>query len=318
MRRFTDELDDDHEDEHRAAAGPLRLAVVVLALAALPPPCLPPGDRSGPSRLRPGRDAAGRPDRGRSPDRPAIWPTPATPGCASSALRLDLAQTELRAVTGWRRWRPAADFFVSMSTRGLAFPSISSQGYDPQYAAIARWPGDTWGVTLSWSVDQLLDRRPVDRARNAVEVAEARIDVYQARRAQQQARERERVIARAERQADERERDAEELRRAELAAQQLRIEAGFLAQRVEAQQELTRLAQMKYDQGDLDYEGLARQRLALLSAQHAQATNAARLAVATALGGLDAGGGTDVALRDVATPVETTTAPLVSGTQSPE
>ena len=233
-----------------------------------------------------------------------------------------LAETELRAVTGWRRWRPAADFFVSMSTRGLAFPSISSQGYDPQYAAIARWPGDTWGVTLSWSVDQLLDRRPVDRARNAVEVAEARIDVYQARRAQQQARERERVIARAEREADDRDRDAETRRRADLAAQQLRIEAGYLAQRVEAQQELTRLAQMKYDQGDLDYEGLARQRLALLSAQHAQATNAARLAT------LDAGGGIDVALRDMAAPVETATAPPLpsgprgageaSGTQSPE
>ncbi|MAS53146.1 MAG: hypothetical protein CMJ44_00710 [Pimelobacter sp.] len=307
MRRFTDELDDDHEDEHRAAAGPLRLAVVVLALAAL---------ALLPSRLATAQDLPGYGLDGMPQDDPltalSILADTSDAGLRVERARLDLAQTELRAVTDWRRWRPAADFFVSMSTRGLAFPSISSQGYDPAYAAIARWPGDTWGVTLSWSVDQILDRRPVDRARNAVEVAEARIDLYQARRAQQQARERERVIARAEREADERERDAEELRRADLAAQQLRIEAGFLAQRVEAQQELTRLAQMKYDQGDLDYEGLARQRLALLSAQHAQATNAARLAT------LDAGGGTDVALRDVAAPVETTTAPLASSTQSPE
>ena len=234
--------------------------------------------------------------------------------------RLDLAQSELRAVTGWRRWRPAADFYVSASTRGIAFPSISSQGYDPQYAAIARWPGDTWGVTLSWSIDQVLDRRPIDRARNAMVVAQARIDLHHARREQQRARDRERRIARAEREADERERDAQARRRADLAAAQLRIEAGYLAQRVEAQQELTRLAQMKYDQGDLDYEGLARQRLALLSAQHAQATNAARLAT------LDAGGDVDVALRDVASPVETTPAPSANhadarragGTHSPE
>ncbi|GAB5550155.1 MAG: hypothetical protein SangKO_099150 [Sandaracinaceae bacterium] len=227
-------------------------------------------------------------------------------GLRVERARLGLAQSELRAVTGWRRLRPAADFFVSMSTRGLAFPSISSQGYDPQYAAIARWPGDTWGVTLSWSIDQILDRRPVDRARNAVDVAHARIDLYQARREQRQAQQRERVIARAERDAEKRERDEHQRRRADLGAQQLRIEAGYLAQRVEAQQELTRLAQMKYDQGDLDYEGLARQRLALLSAKHAQATNAARLAT------LDAGGGVDVALRDVASPVETTAAPRPS------
>ena len=307
MRRFIDQPDDDHEDDHRAAAGPLRTAVVVLALAALV---------VLPARLALAQDLPGYGLDGTTQDDPltalSILADTSDAGLRVEHARLDLARSELRAVTGWRRYRPAADFFMSMSTRGLAFPSISSQGYDPQYAAIARWPGDTWGVTLSWSIDQVLDRRPVDRARNAVTAAEARIDVYQARREQQQARERERVIAHAEREADERERDAQAQRRADLAAQQLRIEAGYLAQRVEAQQELTRLAQMKYEQGDLDYEGLARQRLALLSAQHAQATNAARLAT------LDAGGGVDVALRDLIAPVETTTTPLASGTQSPE
>ncbi len=205
-------------------------------------------------------------------------------GLRVEQARLDLARSELRAVTGWRRWRPAADFFMSVSTRGIAFPSISSQGYDPAYAAIARWPGDTWGVTLSWSVDQILDRRPIDRARNAVRVAEARIDVYEARRQQQQARDRERVIARAEREAELREREAERVRRAELVAAQLRIEADFLARRLEAQRELLRLAEMKYDQGEIEYEALARSRLAVLSAEHACATNAARLTT------LDAGG----------------------------
>ena len=208
--------------------------------------------------------------------------------------RLDLARLELRAASGVSRFRPQLDFFLSVSTRGLAFPSISSQGYDPAYAAIARWPGDTWGVTASWSLEQLLDRRPVQRARNAVAVAEARIDLHHARRERQEAQARERLIARAEREADEREREAEQRRRADLAAVQLRIEADYLARRVEAQRELLRLAEMKYEQGDLDYEGLARGRLALLSAEHAQATNAARLAT------LRAGGDPDLALRSAA------------------
>jgi len=215
--------------------------------------------------------------------------------------RLDLAQSELRAVTGWRRWRPAADFFVSMSTRGLAFPSISSQGYDPAYAAIARWPGDTWGVTLSWSIDQVLDRRPVDRARNAVTVAEARIDLYHARREQREAQERERVLDRAERAAQRRQREADQKRRADLVAQQLRIEADYLARRLEAQRELLRLAEMKYDQSEIDYESLARSRLSVLSAEHACATNAARLAFAAEIGGLAASDDPGLALTGLGT-----------------
>ena len=213
-------------------------------------------------------------------------------GLRVERARLSLARRELQAVAGWRRLRPAADFFVSLSTRGLAFPSISSQGYDPAYAAIARWPGDTWGVTLSWSIDQVLDRRPVHRARGAVEVAQARIDVYQARREQRQAQARERAIARAEREAEQRERKAEQARRASLVAAQLRIEADFLARRLGAQQELLRLAQIKYDQSEIDYEALARSRLAVLSAEHACATNAARLAT------LSASGDPDLALLD--------------------
>lgn len=212
-------------------------------------------------------------------------------GLRVERARLDLAQAELRAVTGWRRWRPAADFFVSMSTRGLAFPSISSQGYDPAYAAIARWPGDTWGVTLSWSVDQILDRRPVDRARGAVDVAEARIDLYMARREQREAQARERVIARAEREVQRREREANQQRRADLVAQQLRIEADYLARRLDAQRELLRLAELKYAQSEIDYEALARSRLAVLAAEHACATNAARLAT------LDASGDPDLAFH---------------------
>ena len=218
-------------------------------------------------------------------------------GLRVEQARLDLARSELRAVTGWRRLRPAADVFLSVSTRGIAFPSISSQGYDPAYAAIARWPGDTWGVTLSWSVDQLLDRRPVHRAQSAVAVAEARINLYRARRERQETQARERLIARAEREAERREREAEAQRRADLVAAQLRIEADYLARRLDAQRELLRLAEMKYDQGEIDYETLARSRLAVLSAEHAQATNAARLALATDGSGLDAGGDADLVYR---------------------
>ena len=41
---------------------------------------------------------------------------------------------------------------------------------------------------------------------------------------------------------------------------------------------------MTYEQGESDYAALARQRLAVLSAEHAQATNAARLDALDATG----------------------------------
>lgn len=198
-------------------------------------------------------------------------------GLRVELARLGLARTELAAVSSWQSWRPSAHFFASLSSRGLVFPSVSAQGYDPAYAAISRWPGDTWGVTVSWSLDQVLDRRPLRRARAAVEVAEARADAYRARREQQQARAREQALARAERDADRREREADRLRRAALAAAQLRIEAGFLARRLDAQRELLRLAEITYGQGQTDYPTLARARLAVLAAEHACATTAARL-----------------------------------------
>lgn len=195
-------------------------------------------------------------------------------------VRLALARTELRALSTWQRLRPSLNTFLSVSTRGIAFPSISSQGYDPAYAAIARWPGDTWGLTLSWSADQLLDRRPVERARAAVALAEARVDLVHARRAEQDARDRQQALARAERLADERQRDARAIQRAAHAAALLRVESGFLDSRLTAQRDLLRLAEMTYAQGTLGYEALARQRLAVLAAEHAVAANAARLAAA--------------------------------------
>ena len=192
--------------------------------------------------------------------------------------RLTLARHELREATHWTRLRPQIDLYVSVSTRGLAFPSISTQGYDPAYAAIARWPGDSWGLTASWTLDQVLDRRPAHRARAAVAVAEARISLHHARQDARREREATRALAQAER-------DRERRRRAEAAASLLRSEAGFLARRIDAERELLRLAEMTYEQGETDYAHLARHRLAVLSAEHAHAQNAARLDALTA--GLD-------------------------------
>ncbi len=211
---------------------------------------------------------------------------------SSAALRIEqarlaLAIDEHAAVSGWRRWRPGLDLFVSVSTRGLAFPSLSARGYDPAAAAIARWPGDTWGLTLSWSVDQVLDRRSVQRAHAAVALAEARIDLHHARRRQQESRDRERAVARARRDADRQAREARERQRARLVADQLRLDDAFLARRLDAQRELLRLAELTYRQGESDYAALARQRLAVLAAEHAQAANAARLTALDA-GGLEA------------------------------
>lgn len=200
--------------------------------------------------------------------------------------RLDLARDEARAVTGWRRLRPQVSAYVSVSTRGLAFPSISSQGYDPVYASIARWPGDSWGLTASWSLDQLLDRRPAQRAQASVQVAQGRIALHHARREQRQAATRERDLADAKREADRQ-------RRADALTAQLRVEADFLSRRLDAQRELLRLAEMTYDQGESDYVSLARQRLAVLSAEHAAASNAARLDALRATGDADLAVATD-------------------------
>ena len=194
--------------------------------------------------------------------------------------RLDLARTELAAAAGWQRWRPTLSTYLSVSSRGIAFPTVGSGGYDPATAALARWPGDTWGLTVSWSPEGLLDRRPVQRARAAVVLAEARVDLVHARRNEQDARQRERDADRQERDRDRAERLAAARRRADHAAALLQTEAGFLRARLVAQRDLLRLAELTYAQGMLGYEALARQRLAVLAAEHALATNAARLAAA--------------------------------------
>ena len=200
--------------------------------------------------------------------------------------RLDLARAEVRQATGWRHLRPRLDLYVSVSTRGLAFPSVSSQGYDPVYAAIARWPGDAWGVTASWSLDQLLDRRPAQRARAAVRVAEGRIALHHARQDQRQAAAQTRTLADARRRA-------ERQRRADAARALLTADTDFLQDRLDAQRELLRLAEMTYEQGETGYAQLARQRLAVLDAARARALHAARLAA------LDATGEPDLALAAV-------------------
>jgi hypothetical protein len=209
--------------------------------------------------------------------------TDTTEATAEAALRVEharlaLARSELRQATHWSRLRPQVDLYLSVSTRGLAFPSISSQGYDPAYAAIARWPGDSWGLTVSWTLDQLIDRRPAHRARAAVAVAEARVDLHHARLEARRDRDAARALAQAQR-------DREDRRRTEAAAALLRSEAGFLARRLDAERELLRLAEMTYEQGETDFAHLARRRLAVLSAEHAHAQNAARLEALTA--GLD-------------------------------
>lgn len=201
-------------------------------------------------------------------------PAPADTSAAAfriEAARLDLARAELAALSRWQRLRPSLSAFASLSTRGLAFPAVSSQGFDPAYAALARYPGDAWGLTLSWNADALLDRRPLMRARAAVTLSQARLDLAHARRDEAVARDRARDHDRAERLAAAR-------RRAGRAAAELRVEAAFLARRLDAQRELLRLAEMTHAQGEGGFEALARQRLAVLAAEHAAASNAARLA----------------------------------------
>ena len=240
----------------------LLLALLLAALAAGPPP----------ARAQPADDAS------------ALVADTSDAALRIEAAHLALARAELATVTSWQRWRPQLGVYVSLSTRGLAFPAVAAQGYDPAYAAVARWPGDAWGLSLSWNADQILDRRPALRARAAADVAALRVELVHARRADGRARQAQqdaRALALAHDRADRRARD---VRRAALAADALRVETGFLTRRLTAQQDLLRLAEMRYAQGALDYEALARQRLATLAAEHALATAASRLAALDALG----------------------------------
>ena len=235
--------------------------------------------------------AAGQSLDGPAPDLPdglaALADTTEATAAASLRVehaRLTLARSELRQAAHWSRLRPQVDLYLSVSTRGLAFPSISTQGYDPVYAAIARWPGDSWGLTVSWTLDQVLDRRPIHRARAAVAVAEARVALHHARRDQREAAARDRAVTEARREADRERRDAERARRAEAARALLSADAAFLARRLDAQRELLRLAEIVYEQGEADYAALARHRLAVLDAERAVALNAARLDALDATG----------------------------------
>jgi outer membrane protein TolC len=166
--------------------------------------------------------------------------------------RLDRARLEAAEAASWRARLPSLSSFASLSTRGHVFAPVRSDGYDPRYAEIARWPGDSWGLTASWSLDRL-DPAPRRRARAALSEAEARFALAEART----------EAARLETRHRDRER--------RLARERLDQEVAFLADRLALERELLRLAEHDFEHGDGSYATLVQRRLATRSAEYALA-----------------------------------------------
>ena len=156
-------------------------------------------------------------------------------------------------------------------------------GLRPHYAAIARWPGDTWGLT------RLVEPRPAPRPpphppRRGRHRASPRPASTSTTRAVSSARPPPASGSSLGPSGRPRAPSATSGPAPTPCAPASASRPTSSPDASTLQRELLRLAEMKYDQGEIDYEALARQRAALLAAEHAHATNAARLAA------LDAGG----------------------------
>lgn len=165
--------------------------------------------------------------------------------------RVDAARLAYRQARSWKRLLPNVNVHASLSTRGHVFPALSSIGYDPAYAALQQWPGDTWGVSVSWRLDQLMDTRARETAEAAYHTALRARDVALARL------EAEARAHREQRQAD----SLEAALRLAALADEMRLaqeERAILA-------DLLRLARLRYEAAEIPYETLQRARLALLA-----------------------------------------------------
>ena len=203
------------------------------------------------------------------------------PDTLTAALRYEdvavaVARDAARAATSWRRLLPKVRAFASASARGFVFtPADPSGGLDPYAAALARWPGDTWGLTLSWDLDQALDDRTRRAARGAVALAEARRALTRARVVEAERegvrRAAERAAAEAARAATDRRRRADEAAALDRRAAALVVQRPFADAERAARHDLTRAAELAHRMGTGAFADLVRARLALLDADRALA-----------------------------------------------
>lgn len=167
------------------------------------------------------------------------------------AARLAEARIEYAQAHSWKRRLPSFNLYASLATRGVAFPAITAEGFDPLYAALQRWPGDTWGLTVTWRLDQLLDRRARARTAASLATAQARLQATRAR-------------LDAERDEKTRQAQADSL----YAAFRLKALADNLRRAREEHAillDLLHLVRLRFDDGEAEYEAVQRARLAVLA-----------------------------------------------------
>lgn len=177
---------------------------------------------------------------------------------SQASLRYHEAQVEkarltLREASGWRRLVPTVRFNARAGASNYAFLPADAGGFqtDP---ALQRWPRDTWSLSAGWQLDDLLLARTARRRAAAdLTAATAQLDAARARHV---------TVVRTDslRAASH---HAQTVRRAErLAAQH-----ALLEQEHAVEDDLLRLARLRYDRGEVDFEALATRRLAALRAE---------------------------------------------------
>lgn len=153
---------------------------------------------------------------------------------------LERARVEL-AVTGWRRLLPSVRFNLTFSNQSLLFSPVTGA------TDASLWqPAGNWTLTLSLPIGELFDPLPRWRSRADVRVATANRDWAL----------RERIRAKQE---------------TRLKGALLRLQAEHLALLLQIlidkrlmELELLKLAELKYAQGELSFEGLAAAKLRML------------------------------------------------------
>jgi len=164
-----------------------------------------------------------------------------------AGTRVDLTQH------GWRRLLPTVQLTFNARSQHYVFVPVSTAGslVDP---ALRQWPADTWTLTASWRLNAFIDPVPRRRARATVRAAEWNLAIARHQRQQALLRAREALRER------HRQKAALTLMLRHLDERRALLEAGLALRR-----DLVQLSQIKYEQGELTYEGLSAQRLSLLA-----------------------------------------------------
>ena len=147
------------------------------------------------------------------------------------------------------RFLPQVQFTVTTRNQHMVFLPAASDFR----AAAPQWPSDTWTITFTWSLTDLLNPAPLRQARINEEIRA--IDL-------ERVRQRRRTIREQEAQQQTR-----ELERLDLEITQLQERDANLGAQERLRQRLLALVSLRYENGEVDFETYTSQQLALLNLQ---------------------------------------------------